>query len=94
MKNPVKKYGKLTDFGKKVIEEMNNQEIIIDIAHSCEETAFDAIEHSNQPIIASHTGALALQPNFPRYIYWQLAQTLMDYLVSWKIFTIQQISAV
>jgi len=88
VKNPVKKYGKLTDFGKKVIEEM------IDIAHSCEETAFDAIEHSNQPIIASHTGALALQPNFPRYIYWQLAQTLMDYLVSWKIFTIQQISAV
>ncbi|WP_457556803.1 dipeptidase [Candidatus Harpocratesius sp.] len=75
---PVKKYGKLTDFGKKVIEEMNLQDIIVDIAHSCEETAFDAIEHSNQPIIASHTGALALQPNFPRYISDELIKKIAE----------------
>lgn len=62
------KKGGLTSFGKKVIEEMNSLNMIIDVAHATEETAFEVIEHSTSPVIASHTGVLALQSSFPRYI--------------------------
>jgi len=65
---PSKKTGRIHPFGLDVIHKMNALNMLIDIAHSCEETAFDIVRESNQPIIASHTGALKLQPGFPRYI--------------------------
>lgn len=71
---PQKKFGGLTEFGKKVIEQLNQHDIIIDLSHSCEETANDALEHSVKPVIASHTGALAVQPKFPRYLSDDLIQ--------------------
>ncbi|MHA1400898.1 MAG: dipeptidase [Candidatus Heimdallarchaeaceae archaeon] len=58
----------LTDFGKKVIEEMNSLSMIIDLAHANKETTMDTIERTNQPVVVSHSGARALQPSFPRYI--------------------------
>ncbi|MHA1795133.1 MAG: dipeptidase [Promethearchaeota archaeon] len=75
---PSKKYGGLSEFGKRAIEELNELGLLIDLAHSCEETANDAINHSTRPVIASHTGAATVQSNFPRFISDDLIQKIAD----------------
>ncbi len=57
----------LTSFGEDVIKEMNKLGMIVDVAHSSEKTAFEAIEVSKSPVMCSHTGPRAKQ-NFPRFI--------------------------
>ena len=50
----------LTEFGKKVIEEMNRQGIMIDLSHPSAGTFWDCIELSKAPVICSHSGAKAI----------------------------------
>jgi membrane dipeptidase len=50
----------LTDFGKQVIEKMNQKGIIIDVSHCGAQTSIDAVEYSNSPIMATHTSSKAL----------------------------------
>jgi membrane dipeptidase len=45
----------LTDFGKQVIEKMNELGILIDISHCGIQTTIDAIQCSKKPVIATHT---------------------------------------
>ncbi len=51
----------LSDFGRKVIKEMNRLGIIIDVSHSSVKTLLDVIEVSERPIMASHSGVYAIQ---------------------------------
>lgn len=53
----------LTDFGKKVIREMNKLGMMIDVSHSGEKTFYDVIATTTKPIIASHSSVYALCPN-------------------------------
>ncbi|MDO5570124.1 MAG: membrane dipeptidase [Bacteroidales bacterium] len=55
----------LSDFGKEVVLEMNRLGIMIDISHTSEKTTMDVLDLSNDPIIASHSGAKAIC-NHPR----------------------------
>jgi len=66
----------LTKFGKETIEELNSLGIIIDLAHANNKTSLEAIELSTQPVVISHSGALALQPKFTRYVSDEVIQAL------------------
>jgi membrane dipeptidase len=52
----------LTRFGRRVVRRMNQLGIIIDLAHTGDRTALEAIEASSQPVIISHAGARGLWP--------------------------------
>jgi membrane dipeptidase len=49
--------GGLSELGVQVVEEMNRLGMIIDVSHINDEGFWDVIEHSNAPIIASHSNA-------------------------------------
>lgn len=53
-------HGGVSEFGFKVIEEMNRLGIMVDLSHASDESFFDAVEHSKAPVIASHSSARAL----------------------------------
>ena len=50
----------LTDFGKKVVKEMNKLGIMVDLSHCSEGTFWEVVKNSKKPIICSHSGARAL----------------------------------
>ncbi len=50
----------LSEFGQKVISEMNRLGMVIDLSHSSEKTFYDVIEISKHPVIASHSNCRAL----------------------------------
>jgi len=50
----------LTDFGRKVVREMNLQGMMVDISHVSDKTFYDALETSNAPLIASHSSCRAI----------------------------------
>ena len=58
-------HGGLSDFGRKVVTEMNRLGIIVDLSHGGERSFYDALEVSAQPIVCSHSSARALC-NHPR----------------------------
>lgn len=53
----------LSEFGKKVVQEMNRLGMIVDVSHISNESFHDVIEVSKAPIIASHSGCAALADN-------------------------------
>ncbi len=50
----------LNDFGLEVVRECNRLGILVDLSHSSDQTMKEAIEASDKPVIASHSGARAL----------------------------------
>jgi membrane dipeptidase len=50
----------LTDYGKKIVLEMNRNGIMVDISHVSDKTFYDALEISKAPLIASHSSCRAL----------------------------------
>lgn len=52
--------GGLTEFGEKVIQEMNRLGMIIDVSHSHDETFWDVLRVTRAPIVASHSCCRAL----------------------------------
>ncbi|MGD2295248.1 MAG: dipeptidase [Candidatus Aminicenantes bacterium] len=53
----------ISDFGKKVVAEMNRLGIMCDASHISEKSFWDLIALSKAPIIASHSGCAALNPH-------------------------------
>ena len=50
----------VSEFGAKVIEEMNYYNIMVDLSHASEESFYDALQISKTPIVCSHSSARAL----------------------------------
>ncbi len=53
-------HGGISDFGTKVIAEMNRLGVMIDLSHAAESSFYNALEMSEQPIVCSHSSARAL----------------------------------
>jgi membrane dipeptidase len=50
----------LTDFGKKVVHEMNRLGVMVDISHVSDKTFYDALDVSRAPLLASHSSCRAI----------------------------------
>ena len=58
-------HGGLSQFGEKVVLEMNSLGIMVDMSHAAESSFYDALEVSEKPIVCSHSSARTLC-NHPR----------------------------
>src|SRR5579863_9918575 len=56
----VQHHNGLTDFGRKVVAEMNRMGMMVDISHVADKTFWDTIATTKAPVIASHSSARAL----------------------------------
>ncbi len=50
----------LTEFGRQVVQRMNQLGMMIDVSHSGDQTFWDVIKLSSKPIIASHSSVYSL----------------------------------
>ncbi len=57
------KKGGLTEFGRNVVKRMNEVGMIIDVSHLGEDSFWDVIEITEDPIIASHSNCYTLNPH-------------------------------
>lgn len=64
--DPERPAGGLTDFGKKLVVEMNKLGVMVDVSHISDEAFYDVIEVSKTPVIASHSSARHFTPDFER----------------------------
>jgi membrane dipeptidase len=53
----------LTEFGLKVIDEMNKLGMLIDVSHLSEASFWDVVKRSKSPVVASHSNCYALCPH-------------------------------
>ena len=68
----------LTDFGRTVVAELARRPMIIDLAHSSIQVAWDVLEMTDVPIIVSHTGINGYCPvkrNIPDDLIQAIAAT-------------------
>ncbi len=56
----------LSDFGEKVVMEMNRLGIMVDISHVSDAAFYDVMELSSAPAVASHSSARHFTPGFER----------------------------
>ena len=53
-------HGGVSEFGEKVIREMNRLGVMVDMSHASEKSFYDALDISAQPIVCSHSNCKAL----------------------------------
>lgn len=60
-----KRWGGLSPLGKEVVAEMNSLGILIDVSHVSDDTFYDVLKYSAEPVVATHSCCRALC-NHPR----------------------------
>lgn len=53
----------LTEFGKQVVQRMNELGMMIDVSHAGDQTFWDVINLTTKPVIASHSSVYSLVPH-------------------------------
>lgn len=64
--DPERIHNGLSEFGRKVVEEMNRVGIMVDISHVSDSTFYQVMELSKVPAIASHSSCRHFTPGFER----------------------------
>jgi membrane dipeptidase len=59
-------HGGLSEYGVRVVKEMNKTGIMVDISHVSDDTFYDVVKITEVPVIASHSSARAFTPGFER----------------------------
>jgi membrane dipeptidase len=67
----------LSNFGKKVVKEMNRLGLIVDISHVSDKSFYDVIKLSKTPVVASHSCARAVCDN-PRNMDDEMLKKLAE----------------
>jgi membrane dipeptidase len=70
--------GGLSEFGRKVVHEMNRLGVMVDVSHLSDEAIRDVLETSAAPVIASHSSARHLTPGFERNISDELIRGVAE----------------
>ena len=78
--DPERKWNGLSPGGKEIVKEMNRLGLMIDISHSTDSAAFQAIKYSKAPIIASHSSCRYFTPGLER----NLSDTLINAIAKKK----------
>lgn len=73
--NDVSRWGGINDLGKKIIREMNDLGMVINIAHASNDAILQTVEASKHPVIYSHGGFYGIVPH-PRCITDEAAKAL------------------
>lgn len=68
----------LSPFGEDVVDEMNRLGIMVDVSHVTDSTAFDALEQSEAPVIASHSSCRHFTPGWERNVSDELIEGIAD----------------
>ena len=56
------RHGGLTDLGREMVRTMNEEDVLVDLAHVSDATFFDALAVSTAPVIVSHSSCRHLTP--------------------------------
>lgn len=70
-------HGGLSEFGRRVVGELNRLGILVDVSHLSRQTMLDATRHSQAPVIASHSSVTALADH-PRNMNDEQLMALRD----------------
>ncbi|MBN7795670.1 dipeptidase [Parahaliea mediterranea] len=68
----------LSPFGAEVVSEMNELGIMVDISHLSDAAAFEVLERSSAPVIASHSSMRKFTPGFERNMDDKLLRALAN----------------
>lgn len=68
-------WGGLSPFGKEVIKEMNNLDMLIDVSHISDNSFYDVLKYSSKPVVATHSCCRALADH-PRNLTDQMIKDL------------------
>lgn len=69
-------HGGLSEFGEKVVAEMNRVGIMVDLSHVSDNTFRDALAITKVPVIASHSSVRKFTPGFERNMSDELIQAM------------------
>ncbi len=79
-------HGGMSQVGRAAFGEMQRVGMMVDLSHSSEKTAFDALELSTKPVVGTHTHILTPELEHPRFISLELAQGIVEtggYIGAW-----------
>ena len=71
-----KRWDGLSEFGEKLIPEMNRLGVMVDISHVSDAAFYDVLKISKVPVIASHSSARHFVPGFERNMDDNMLKTL------------------